>query len=1332
MKLTAGAFQQLRFTGILLLLAVVTAAGLIYWSSVQQQRQYLGSRDFRLLTVLAGQVQSLLDDNARIFQGAVEYVYRANDVGENADRPYASVKEWRDKALGFVPILRDADFAFGQPPSAAIRSAVARPTVEVEGSRSRLHVDVVADGNLEPVLKVRVPLAALLEPTFTSKLRQGVFDTLALATPDGRVIFVTGRRQQELQSTPLDAMLPATIADAKRFQQLARTISVQDANVAGVRYNLFIQPCCASVALNARPGDPAGAGLLVAGLIEADQVYGSALAISPTLVIAGVVATLLAVVMWPFLKLSFVGERQRVTVWDVVQLAACSIFGLALAAIIIITSDVYARLNGDLDEQLEHLAVDIRDHVHSEIELAYGQLSLLQGRFKTSSTGMFPCVVAGEKGEHCSGSRKPMAGPSYASYQDYEAFALIDERGRQQVKATPRPYVPNRLRVQGRAYVDAIVTNRYWRSLKACSAGAGDDGGDPGCFLESVWSWTDAQPQAVLSKPTGSTRYPVASLAFPARAMIDPVLPPGFEYAVVDGNGTVLFHSDRQRNIQENLFIETDQNRRLRALVSGHSSGAVSIMYWGRQYRAYVEPAGIPDWSVVALSDQRAIRGLVLEWTAVSLLMLSLYLVAWILAIVVAIKSGASWMWPDIRRRWQYAALAAIYVVLFVTFAAVAFTGDTRTLLASAVAIPAAAWAMAFVVLRHRPSNLKIAVAQRGSAAARGYALAGALFLVLSGIVPGVGFVVRSYDMHVESYIKHRQLGLARALAARAVQTDGKPICGADRVSELDRNCLFFYDTTVKTGPYQSDEEEPLKGASGPNTSDAAAHHGLLQSLIEEYLPYYAESSVEMRELLHNHAADDSWWSARGGDGDLELHLRSDPPKGVLQSDHPNGIVVRSSLPAPVPFWAKQARPVDRHHAEAMLVMPYLAPLLLVCLGGVAYTIVRFTLRHVYLIGVSEPLWATGRLVATAGANVLILCDDTSKLAGQLQDTSILALGPIAASTDPGSAWRRALMQISRGDAGHAVVVTDLDRDLENVDMTRAKLEFLDELVNDPARTIVVLMQNPPALLQDSLRRGQTEAQGDLWPRLFKAFVVVDWRDTADMTRQSIPVTVESPTQPAATAESPRQPKWWRRWLQRAPAEPRSTLGGILTLEGRNDRFIRSICEDIRQSDAFRSGSLARDQILDEIDDRASAYYRRLWASCSDDEKVVLGHVAMDGLTNAASRRVVRRLLVRRLLTKDPDLRLMNRTFQNFILSPEIMRQVAQLEGVAEPSTWDRLRLPFALTAASAAAFLFTTQREMFNQTVTVVTAVAAAIPTVFRAVSVMAQRDVGAGPPRA
>ena len=206
----------------------------------------------------------------------------------------------------------------------------------------------------------------------------------------------------------------------------------------------------------------------------------------------------------------------------------------------------------------------------------------------------------------------------------------------------------------------------------------------------------------------------------------------------------VLFHSDWQRNVQENLFIETDLNRRLRALVSGHSSGALDVMSWGHSYRAYVEPAGIPNWSVVALSNQQATRALVLEWTAVSLLTLSLYVVAWVVSVAVAIKMGASWVWPDIRRRRRYLTLAGIYAALFVTFAAVAFTGDTHLLVTTSLAIAAAAWVLAFILLRHRPSPRDAAEPQRLSTAARRSSLAGALLLILSGIVPGVAFVVRS------------------------------------------------------------------------------------------------------------------------------------------------------------------------------------------------------------------------------------------------------------------------------------------------------------------------------------------------------------------------------------------------------------------------------------------------------------------------------------------------------------------------------------------------------------------------------------------------------------
>ena len=99
MKLTADAFKQLRFTGVLLLVAIVTAGGWVYWSSIEQQRRYLTSRDFRLLTMLANQTENLIEGNARVFQGAL------------ADAPFtrASLEKWRAAAQSTVPMLQDAE-----------------------------------------------------------------------------------------------------------------------------------------------------------------------------------------------------------------------------------------------------------------------------------------------------------------------------------------------------------------------------------------------------------------------------------------------------------------------------------------------------------------------------------------------------------------------------------------------------------------------------------------------------------------------------------------------------------------------------------------------------------------------------------------------------------------------------------------------------------------------------------------------------------------------------------------------------------------------------------------------------------------------------------------------------------------------------------------------------------------------------------------------------------------------------------------------------------------------------------------------------------------------
>ena len=81
----------------------------------------------------------------------------------------------------------------------------------------------------------------------------------------------------------------------------------------------------------------------------------------------------------------------------------------------------------------------------------------------------------------------------------------------------------------------------------------------------------------------------MAAITIPMRSLIDPVLPPGFAFAVIDHAGKVLFHSDRQR-WHEDFFVETDNNRRLRAQIAAHSAEHLNIRYWGSEHRAYLKP----------------------------------------------------------------------------------------------------------------------------------------------------------------------------------------------------------------------------------------------------------------------------------------------------------------------------------------------------------------------------------------------------------------------------------------------------------------------------------------------------------------------------------------------------------------------------------------------------------------------------------------------------------------------------------------------------------------------------------------------------------------------
>jgi hypothetical protein len=1361
------AVSGVRVASVVLGAFVLAAAALGYWFFISQQREYIIGRDFRLLSNVARQ----LDNTVQAEVGVIKNL--ADDAAATTGVVPGALTERWVQLRGRPYQATDIRFETA-PPGYDTASAL---RVQQDG---HLVLDVVTQPSRRGVkaLVATLKVQPGLESILTSGVRQGAFDAILLGTRDGTVLLSAGPPAQQIRSSGL-GVLSSKATDGSKpvaFSDLARSITMADVTLAGVDYTLFLFPCCLS----------ADKPLVLAGLVRAETLRSGSWAISTTLVKLSVLALLVVMVGWPFLKLVLLGDRQQVRVADFFQLGASSVAGLAIVTVVLLDVAAYLRLNRDTDVQLRDLAYALDDHATSEIRDAYAQLQCLEEKIaavkKPFQDGKLSSVLDLDKEpselrsklmcerpltqspatarEIDAENNRLVAGPRLPwRYPFFETVAFIDRDGMQQVKLGTSGNVPNRINVADREYFKTVVRGRGWNRSSFCDKHK--------CALESVWSRTIGEPLAVLAKesslkwpPDDPKPLPVAAISIPMRSLIGPVLPPGFAFAVIDHSGKVLFHSDRHRNGSEDLFVETDNNRRLRAQVAAHSAEPLNISYWGSQYRAYLKPMTLPDMYIVAMAHKERAWAINREWLVVALIFVAIYLAMWLLVALGTLGPNASWVWPDAARRSAYFSVSAWCGALLVLALMTVWFQDRKLLLILGASLPLAGWIGAYLFLRHRPR--RVTGSRREPLFA--YSMAAVLVLLVTGVMPGALLFLASYQLHARSYIKNSQLIVARRLSERLDRLNEEYL-SADRakpsakrlaathvglMDDRDVYVRFLYNTSIRRASTGLGGSASVNRGVRPEETaalHAADHDGdMVLSFLEDYLPYYSEASVEWRELLHDHADDRSWESKHGEKGIRDTQTVLTSRTGSLPVELTSWVPSITYVP-PMQSGRRDTSSSDEDlrgstepeavattgsaggRSEESGTRDSRVLLLLSGVGLLALTwgVVQIFNGRIYLVGITEPLWACGQLALNAGENVFVLCDKTNK-ANQLAGLTPLQLGPIVQERDLTGAWRRALRAVDeRSDEG-VVLIDDFDEDLDDARGMEHKLALLDELVSDQSRTVIVLSQVSLRALTDSLRHsarvttvnGQKRMSGqkttsaaasettlERWGRVLKAFVVVERRD-------------QEATRPITETPSPAQ-----SWSDRFGRFRRAAIEAFLTSEGRAHPYVRRLCEDLRRSDAVKNGRLTRRQAFDEVAERTAQFYRGLWTSCSEDEKVVLGHIAQHGLANASVRSVVRRLLGRRLLCKDPSFRPMNETFRRFILTRECSQQVTALETESGPSAWDRLHAPLGVAVVGLGVFLFATQKELYNAILGVTTAAAVSVPTLIRAVVMLVGRPV-------
>jgi hypothetical protein len=1381
-----------------LLLVGTGGFALYYYMFSEQQTAYYSGRNGRMVGRLAQQVRRAINSMGRIASGAANIpdqqqiveLYKFQSSVPEAQRPAQAL--FNDIAVHPTEtVRRDEQRFWEQHPNGPrlVFEGKSAPAPDEQATLTPGRPEQPAAKGTQRYVRATIDFKRMMD-TLVRQNAAGVFDTVFILDDAGNVIYQSPPPANDDSDADLKIVRVKELRSRRHFFENEETVPLAEllsasrqmaVRIGSDEYQLFSFPLRSSIDSPerqkaakkespketekkdappaAKPPEPEVPSDLwvVCGLVSSADFRSRSLAISPTLLACLGAAVLLIVCSWPFLKLALSGSQHKVTLADVVLVGIGGVLGTALVCLIALDLLAFRRLEAVGDGQLAALAKKVEANLDTEIGRSIEELDAMQEWIERQL--LQPSGIRVRNADLL--SQRPPA--SLTRYPFFQSFALIGRDGQQKAKWTAEAPAPPLVGASYRTYFSAP----YHEGPEYLSHRKGK------LTVESIRSATSEQPEVAFSRRTAdghkgtmlSQWWPVIVRTAPAISVIRPLLPPDLEFAIVDAQGMVQFHSQSDRNLVENFFAEADQNRALMSAVGARQSTTLNIRYWGEDYRAYLRPMKTLPWTVIAFRHKAAMRGVNTEALMIAVvLLLAMYgpaLLGFICFVLLfRPRYRAPWLWPDRKRVGAYVELGVSYLVLLAAALILLLRLGDAVLLAfpfafvplvltitylylrpklrgtkrvSFIVVAAAftAWLLALlwsgsdgrpdlllvvaaILLLAAPARAALRTWRHDSerAAARpmalplGYVAAGFLLLLLTSVVPTISFFKAAYEMEIDTYVKWNQMKLGRDLQDRWWRITGEfskergsakaKLFDARWDETLDLYSPVAYDTTV-TFPKRNEPVVP------PDRRPERR----VPELVEPILPKRGGDSVDTRELIHDAAADGRWWWTRstGPATTLKLYFRNPAPMPPF--------VISSSVPALLPS-------IGRGEAGLASLFPF-ALLALPVIGFVAFSIARFIARRLFLVDLVPPL---SLHQGYTGLRHVIChpCDDDSarRLFRDFRHIDLRQEAGLAEARDAPQSFDSFEKAVFVDGLGYACASG------ERSELVRA---LLDRLTRNSDRTVVIR----PTTLTVITRSLLMSEHRDEWAKILASFVWVNWNQ---LVTSSARLTLSGPMEAFDPDSLPPKPPPAKRWHWRnlfrlsgfgayfdQLTDARGAVERTVKEETAADPYLQGIMSGLS------ADATGRDQVLDEIGERAEEYYGALWNTCSTNEQLVLMQLAQTGLVNGKTRKDLRRLLARGLIRRDPQVRLMNETFRRFVLAQAAESGLAaQLEHDLARDAWSRFRVPIFASVGVVLLFFFTTQRQTFDSTIAMISGLAATLPLILKTLSGLGERGAKQG----
>jgi hypothetical protein len=1152
--------------------------------------------------------------------------------------------------------------------------------------------------------KLIVPLLSKREEGQSKGDIQEDFDHIVIARADnGKTLFQY--TNSDLNLTSLEhvhlADAPDKTLDLKTRSQTTDSV---DVTIAGARYKLYVQPI--EISLPTKAVQDQKTLWVICGLVDASRFRYQTWAISYTVLIVGGFAAGLVLLSWFFLKLLFIGPKDRLRPFETHILTVSIVIAGFLLTMFVLFGLTYTNMENMLQKQLETLAININDHFQTEVGAALQQIDKLDAeriqRINSNAEHIARTGLLAEicKDGNCESEQNP--------YPYFKSVFWVNDRGEQVAKWS--------IDSQTTKFVN-VGMRKYFRSIRD---GYAREWNGERFWLEPVVSQNTGGFTVAISKATKNEGDPKASvvvLSTSLMSLMKPAMIGGFGYRIINPDGEVLVP-----NLKENFFKECDQDPQLRAAVSGHLSDSVNAPYRGRDSRIHVRPIpGTPDWTLVVFRDKEPLRSGYLELVALSASLFVIYLAVFLLLLTLmyilfpVTRPARKWLWPSEKSSAIYlqSILVSILLCIFAYLASSRLPDYTLAGVFSLLSMLAVL--LLSVQLKH---NLAMKPVEWFAKALESlwsrinykflYTFSLVPLVFLLAVMPSVAFFRLAYNEEMDLFTKYGQVTLVNSLNERDARIraaysrslfglENKNAAGTFLRTRLDKSFdrydKFFFDTHISKGSTATD-------------APGEASQGWLLFTLRKLLPFGRQSSIVRHGLVADRSADDLWQWRRAKGGKLVLQAPLETPRD--KTEDASVLNVASNTPH---FWLRR--------------FSWFCFVSLMAL--VLFLLIRFVVKRVFLLDAVKLSNSDDKpsVPSDAGKRFVVLGSPYTRRSLITPEAHYKVLNLETAAVD--GEWAQKL-DLQPYLEAPSVAIDCFEYQFDQPQQNLQKLTLLEKLLIHKGKLLVASTADPGDYLFESTDNKSNDRRineaSARWAGIMSNFWIQYLEDVGNV--KAFTETLKKIRGGENENGVNGKPA--------AGAQPKVDV--ILTSNGNHNATMvndpvedelfkllirecapRACLQDIGAAIAGRSDfkNIRTDELIEEVSVQAATYYKFVWQSCSRHEKLTLAHLARDGFVSPNDPDL-RKLMRRGLIVLKPEVCLMNESFRLFVLAQSSTDQdVVVTEGEARSSSsWQYLKVALSVAVVVVMVFLFTTQRDLYNSTLVTLTSIAAGLPAIF------------------